>query len=147
MARYPREVTREAARELARMLYADEKKKESNRENAERKNALAQALKNLNTYGWVLCPYTGEYVQTDPSKGRTETINGSLFWINECDGKPVYVNIHLKRHRDVDGTMSYIIDVDYLSEEEMQRWLKGEPIRSVEENRKDESINPDNQNV
>ncbi|MGC8647153.1 MAG: hypothetical protein ACP5T9_06455 [Thermoplasmata archaeon] len=55
------------------------------------------------------------------------------------------MNLGLRRHRDDDGTMSYIIDVRYMTEDEMQRWMKGEPIRSVEESKR--SFSPDNQNA
>ncbi|MGC8647154.1 MAG: hypothetical protein ACP5T9_06460 [Thermoplasmata archaeon] len=40
-----------------------------NRENAEMKFPLSEALNNLNTYGLFLRRYTGKCVQTNPKQG------------------------------------------------------------------------------
>ncbi len=144
--RYPREITREAAKELARMLYEDEKRLRMVRENQEKRKVIAEALNNLNSYGWVLCPYTGEYVQTDPKKAEVKIINGALFWINECNGKKVYVNIYLDRYSDPTGMGGYIAGVNYLTEEEMDNWLHGKAIGSRVRTENDIRLNDINKN-
>jgi hypothetical protein len=133
MPRIPhsRDIEKMAAKELANMLYQDEILKRKRSVDAEKKKTVQQALENLNTYGWVECPYP-EYkdaglMQTDPSKGETRVIKGSMFWIGECpNGKKVYVNIFVKRSAEADGSIIWMPDVVYMNEEDFQHWLNGE---------------------
>jgi len=146
------EIRRMAAKDLARMLYEDEMKTKKRMEEAQKRKELQKSLTNLNTYGWVECPYP-EYkgqglMQVDPSKAETKIIKGSLFWIGVCpNGKKVYVNIYLKKSVEPDLSVIWMPEVIYMSEEDFQRWLNGEPARVPESVGNDETINPDNQNL
>jgi len=154
MPRIPhsRDIKNMAAKELAAMIYDDDKKARKRAEEAQKKRELEKSLTNLNTYGWVECPYP-EYkgqglMQVDPSKAETKVIKGSLFWIGECpNGRKVYVNVFLKRFVEPDLSIVWMPDVIYMSEEDFQRWLNGEPARVPESVGNDETINLDNQNL
>jgi len=146
------EIRRMAAKNLARMLYDDEIKTRKRVEEAQKRKELQKSLSNLNTYGWVECPYP-EYkdqglMQVDVSKAETKIIKGSLFWIGVCpNGKKVYVNIFLKKSVEPDLSVIWIPDVIYMSEEDFQRWLNGEPSTTSQEKGKDENINLRDVNV
>jgi|GEM_PF-5294802 len=154
MPRIPhsRDIKNMAAKELAAMIYDDEKKARKRAEEAQKKRELQKSLSNLNTYGWVECPYA-EYkdqglIQVDPSKAETKIIKGSLFWIGVCpNGKKVYVNVFLKKSVEPDLSVIWMPDVIYMSEEDFQRWLNGEPSTTSQEDRKDENINLRDVNV
>jgi len=154
MPRIPhsRDIKNMAAKELAAMIYDDEKKARKRAEEAQKKRELQKSLSNLNTYGWVECPYA-EYkdqglIQVDPSKAETKIIKGSLFWIGVCpNGKKVYVNVFLKKSVELDLSVIWMPDVIYMTEEDFQRWLNGEPSKPSQEERKDENINLRDVNV
>jgi len=146
------EIRRMAAKDLARMLYDDEIKTRKRVEEAQKRKELQKSLSNLNTYGWVECPYP-EYkdqglMQVDVSKAETKVIKGSLFWIGVCpNGKKVYVNIYLKKSVEPDLSVIWMPEVIYMSEEDFQRWLNGEPSTTSQEKGKDENINLRDVNV
>jgi len=141
------EIRRMAAKDLARMLYDDEIKTRKRVEEAQKRKELQKSLTNLNTYGWVECPYP-EYkdqglMQVDVSKAETKIIKGSLFWIGECpNGKKVYVNIYLKKSVEPDLSVIWMPEVIYMSEEDFQRWLNGEPSRVSGSVGNDENYQP-----
>ena len=154
MPRIPhsRDIKNMAAKELAKMLYEDEMKARKRSEDLQKRKELQRALTNLNTYGWVECPYP-EFkeqglIQVDPSKAEIKVINGSLFWIGECpNGKKVYVNIFLKKFVEPDLSVVWMPDVIYMSEEEFQHWKQGNAFREEKKIENIENINPRDVNV
>lgn len=146
MPRVPhsRDIERQAARELANMLYQDHLQKIKRSEEAEKRKVIEQSLKNLNTWGWVECPYSeykGQgFIQVDPSKSEIQVIKGSMFWIGVCpNGKKVYVNIFVKKFQEPDGSILWMPDVIYMNEDDFRIWFNGEGNENAKRNK---NINP-----
>jgi len=148
---HSREIEKMAAKELAQMLYEDEKKKKKRVEEAVKRREIRRLIDDLNKNGWIRCPYQ-EYgdglVHIDTSDAELKVIKGSLFWIGTCpNGRKVYLNIYLEKFTEPDLSVVWMARGKIMSEEDFQRWLNGEPSGTSQEERKDENINLRDVNV
>jgi len=148
---HSREIEKMAAKELAQMLYEDEKRKRKNAEDIAKRKEIKRLIDDLNKNGWIRCPYQeygGELVHIDTSDAEVKVINGSLFWIGTCpNGKKVYLNIYLEKFVEPDLSVLWFARGKIMNEEEFQRWKQGNAFREEKKIENIENINPRDVNV
>jgi hypothetical protein len=108
-------------RELARLIYNDQRNEESRYFEVKKKKLIEEGLNNIKEHCLHNCVYCNEFV--DFTNHREDRINGAFFWIAECPkcGKTNYQNIFIRIWRDPDtGQKEPIVDTKWLTEAQLR---------------------------